>query len=180
MVIALVAQHEFIKSVRPSFDTVDGAILSIDLATRKHSSIARRAHGLLILRLINLASVFLKASREELRESFVVTEVGHLNLVHIDSIELGEGAVEHVPDWIGHVGGADKASKSRSDARDGHDVLEVTVLLEGFIERVDGVPPRQHLAKECHSRVVGGARVRDVSLEEHPPWNRESVLALGQ
>lgn len=101
LVITTETEHELVKSVGSSLDTVDGTELRVDLSTSEDGSIAWRTHALFVLWLVNGSDSILEVASEELGEGWVGSEIWLDDFLHVDTIHSSKATVHDVSheDW---------------------------------------------------------------------------------
>ena len=154
MGLSLDTKHELIESVGSTLDAVDGAELGVDLATGEDRAIAGGAHVEGIVWITDSPGSSLEVSREELRECLIMPEVWLRDLFHVDSVEFGEAAIEDVSEGPGQSKGAQETCDPGASSSEGHDVLDVVVLLEDLIERVNGIPSCEKHSQQVLNRFL--------------------------
>lgn len=148
MGLSLDAKHEFIESVGSALDAVDGAELGVNLATGQDSAVAGGAHVEGIVWIADSSGSSLESSREELCECLIFSEVWLRNLSHVNPVEFGETTIEDVSERPGQPKRAQETCEPGASSGEGHDVLDIVVLLEDLIERVNRIPSRKKHSQE--------------------------------
>lgn len=88
-------------------------------------------------------------SSEEEVKCFVMTEIRVLNFFHVYSINLGEASEKDIPKRIWNPKRAKEACKSGNISSDRNHVLEIVILLQNFVKRIQLIPSGHDYTEEC-------------------------------
>ena len=87
-------------------------------------------------------------SGEEQSEGLVMPKVWVFNFAHVNAIDFGKRSVHDISEWLWNPQRANVSGDPRGNSSHGHNVFDLLVLFQGFVNLISAIPGCQNLTEE--------------------------------